>query len=86
MDKLKMKTLILYIGKKYIISALNDVLEKYKDDVGVICEIISTWIRRLQCIIEELKMILARVSDGKIEDEEVLKSKEEIEAIIREWK
>lgn len=81
-----MKTLIIYLGKKYIISALNDVLEKYKDNVGVTCEIISTWIRRLQIIVEELKMILARVSDGKIEDDEVLKSKEEIEAIIRDWK
>ena len=81
-----MKTLIIYFAKKYVISALNDVLEKYKDNVGVICEIISTWIRRLQIVVEELKMILARVSDGKIEDEEVLKSKEEIEAIIREWK
>ena len=81
-----MKTLIIYFAKKYIISALNDVLEKYKDNVSVICEIISTWIRRLQIVVEELKMILARVSDGKIEDEEVLKSKEEVEAIIREWK
>ena len=81
-----MKTLIIYFAKKYLVSTLNDVLEKYKDNVSVICEIISTWIRRLQIIVEELKMILARVSDGKIEDEEVLKSKEEIEAIIKEWK
>ena len=81
-----MKTLIIWFAKKYLVSALNDVLEKYKDNVSVICEIISTWIRRLQIIVEELKMILARVSDGKIEDEEVLKSKDEIEAIIKEWK
>ena len=81
-----MKTLIIYFAKKYVVSALNDVLEKYKDNVSMICEIISTWIRRLQIVVEELKMILARVSDGKIEDEEVLKSKEEIEAIIRDWK
>ena len=63
-----MKTLIIWFAKKYLVSALNDVLEKYKDNVSVICEIISTWIRRLQIIVEELKMILARVSDGKIED------------------
>ena len=42
-----MKTLIIYFAKKYVVSALNDVLEKYKDNVGVTCEIISTWIRRL---------------------------------------
>ena len=81
-----MKTLIIYFAKKYLVSALNDVLEKYKDNVGVICEIISTWIRRLQIIVEELKMILARVSDGKIEDEEVKNSVKEVEKIVKEWK
>ena len=81
-----MKTLIIYFAKKYVVSALNDVLEKYKDNVGVICEIISTWIRRLQIIVEELKMILARVSDGKIEDEEVKDSVKEIEKIVKDWK
>lgn len=80
-----MKTLIIYFAKKYVVSALNDVLEKYKDNVGVICEIISTWIRRLQCIIEELKMILARVSDGKIEDDEIRDSVKEIETLVKEW-
>lgn len=80
-----MKTLIIYFAKKYVVSALNDVLEKYKDNVSMICEIISTWIRRLQCIIEELKMILARVSDGKIEDDEIKESIKEVEKLVREW-
>lgn len=81
-----MKSLIIYLGKKYIIASINDILEKYKDNVGMISEVITLWIKRLQIIIEELKNILSRISDGKIEDDEIKKSKEEIEDIIKNWK
>lgn len=63
-----MKSLIIYLGKKYVISALNDLLEKYKDNVTEIAGTLELWIKRLQIVIEELKTILSRVSDGKIED------------------
>lgn len=80
-----MKTLIIYIAKKYIISALNDLLEKYKDNVSVICETIHIWTTRLAVVLEELKTINQRCSDGKIEDEEVKESVKEIESIIKNW-
>lgn len=81
-----MKSFIIYLGKKYIISAINDTLEKYKDNVSEISGKLELWIKRLQIIIEELKNILSRISDGKIEDKEVKESIKEIEKIIREWK
>lgn len=81
-----MKSFIIYLGKKYIISAINDTLEKYKDNVSEISGKLELWIKRLQIIIEELKNILSRISDGKIEDKEVKESIKEVEKIIREWK
>ena len=63
-----MKSLIIYLGKKYVISGINDLLEKYKDNVTEITGTLEIWIKRLQIVIEELKTILSRVSDGKIED------------------
>ena len=80
-----MKSFIIYLGKKYIISAINDTLEKYKDNVSEISGKLELWIKRLQIIIEELKNILSRISDGKIEDKEVKASITEIEKIIKEW-
>lgn len=80
-----MKSLVIYLGKKYIISAINDLLEKYKNNVSVICETLEFWIERLQVIIEEMKKILARVSDGKIENDEVKSCQDEIADIIRSW-
>ena len=63
-----LRSLIISLGKKYVISALNDLLEKYKDNVTEIAGTLELWIKRLQIVIEELKTILSRVSDGKIED------------------
>ena len=77
--------MIIWLAKKYIISALNDLLEKYKDNVTVISDALQLWITRLLVVIEELKKILARVSDGKIETDEVKESVKEIETIIKEW-
>lgn len=81
-----MKSLIIYLGKKYVISGINDLLEKYKDNVTEIAGTLELWIKRLQIVIEELKTILSRVSDGKIEDEEVKDSVKEIEQIVKDWK
>lgn len=77
--------MIIWLAKKYIISALNDLLEKYKDNVTVISDALQLWITRLQVIIEEMKKILTRVSDGKIENDEVKESVKEIETIIKNW-
>lgn len=77
--------MIIWLAKKYIISALNDLLEKYKDNVTVISDALQLWITRLLIVIEELKKILARVSDGKIENDEVKESVKEIETIIKNW-
>lgn len=81
-----MKRLIIYLGKKYIISGINDLLEKYKGNVTEISGTLELWIKRLQIVIEELKKILSRVSDSKIEDEEVKDSVKEIEKIVKDWK
>lgn len=79
------KNLVLSLSKKYIITAINDLLERYSDDVSKVSEIIEQWISRLTVIIDELRCILSRVSDGKIESDEVDESVDEISRIIKEW-
>lgn len=81
-----LRSLIISLGKKYVISGINDLLEKYKDNVAEIAGTLEIWIKRLQIVIEELKTILSRVSDGKIDDKEVKDSVKEIEQIVKEWK
>ena len=79
------KSLVILLAKKYIIQSLNDLLEKNKENVGKICVKISYWIEKLSLIIELLKKINARCSDGNINDQEVDQTVNEIEQIIREF-
>ena len=79
------KSIVISLAKKYIISAINDLLEKNKENVGYICEKINYWTTKLTIIIELLKKINARCSDGNIDDEEVDQTVEEIEKIIKKF-
>ena len=79
------KSLVISLAKKYIISAINDLLQKNKENVGYICEKINYWTTKLTLIIELLKKINARCSDGNLNDDEVDKTVEEIEQIIKEF-
>ena len=79
------KSLVISLAKKYIISAINDLLEKNKSNVEKICVKINYWIEKLSLIIELLKKINARCSDGNLNDDEVDKTVDEIEQIIQEF-
>ena len=79
------KSLVISLAKKYIISSLNDLLDKNKENVGYICEKINHWTTKLTIIIELLKKISNRCSDGKIDDEEVDQTVNEIETLVKEF-
>ena len=79
------KSLIINLGKKYAVSAVNDLLKKHKDDVAKITSTIDLWIDRLQKIVGQLKMINVRVADGIIEDKEIDDSIKEVESLIKNF-
>ena len=79
------KSLVISLAKKYIISSLNDLLEKNKENVGYICGKINYWTTKLTVIVELLKRISSRCSDGNLNDTEVDQTVEEIEKIIKEF-
>lgn len=78
-------SIIKWLAKKYVISALNDLLGKYKCDVANVTSTITLWIDRLQLIIDQLKTINLRVSDGQIDNKEVDDSVKEIEELIKKF-
>lgn len=79
------KSLVISLAKKYIISAINDLLDKNKENVGYICGKISYWIEKLSLIIEMLKKINERCYDRKLDDTEVDQTVEEIETLIKNF-
>lgn len=80
-----MKNFILWLAKKYVISAVNDTLVKYKDNVLKITSKITLWTERLEKIILQLKKINARVADGKITKEEIEESVSELDVLVKEF-
>lgn len=80
-----MKTFVLWLAKKYVISAVNDTLVKYKDNVLKITSKITLWTERLEKIILQLKKINARVADGKITKEEIEESMSELDVLVQEF-
>lgn len=80
-----LQSLVISLAKKYVISAINDVLDKNKENVGKICEKINYWTTKLTIMIELLKKISSRCSDGKLEDEEVQQTVVELENIIKDF-
>ena len=83
--KKMIKSLVISLAKKYIISSLNDLLDKNKENVEKICEKINYWTTKLSIIIELLKKISNRCSDGKLDDTEVDQTVNEIEKIVKEF-
>ena len=80
-----MKTFVLWLAKKYVVSIVNDTIVKYKDNVLKITSKITLWTERLEKIILQLKKINARVADGKITKEEIAESMSELEVLVKEF-
>ena len=80
-----MKTLVIYLAKKYIVAAINDLLKKYKDDVDRITITIRLWSKRLQNIIDALQKLNDRIADADLDDDEIKASMDDIEALIKEF-
>ena len=79
------KSFVISLAKKYVISAINDLLEKNKSNVGYVCQKINYWIEKLTLIIDLFKKINARCSDGNINSNEVDQTFDELETLIKEF-
>ena len=80
-----LQSFVISLAKKYVISAINDILDKNKENVGKICEKINYWTTKLTIMIELLKKISSRCSDDKLEDAEVQQTVVELENIIKDF-
>lgn len=46
-----LKPIVIKLGKKYVVSAVNELLKEHKDDVSKISSTINVWVDRLQKIV-----------------------------------
>jgi uncharacterized membrane protein YgaE (UPF0421/DUF939 family) len=78
-------SLIQKIAKNYVLKAINNVISKNKDNTSKICEKVNYWTVRLNLVIELLKKLASRCSDGELSDDEAKETLTEIEDIIKQF-
>lgn len=78
-------SLIKKIAKNYVLKAINNLISKNKDNTAKICEKVNYWTIRLNLIIELLKKLASRCSDGELTDEESKETLDEIYNIIKQF-
>lgn len=77
--------LIKKIAKNYILKNINALMSKNKDNTSKICEKVNYWTVRLNLIIDLLKKLASRCSDGELTDDEAKATLTEIEDIIKQF-
>lgn len=79
------KSIVKSLAKKYIISAIQEVVEAKKERVVYYTGLVSMWVMRLRSAILFLEGLCTKMEDGKFTDDEADAVMEEAEALIKEW-
>jgi hypothetical protein len=77
--------MIEWIVKKVICSKVNDLLKKYKDNVGKVKDTLKTWILRIQKMMSCLEALLSKLDDNELTSDEVKQTTDEVTKLIKEW-
>ena len=70
-NALSAKQLVLKLGKKYIVGALNDVLDSKKKDIDNAKDVIAVWTSRTRRVLDALEQAMKYLEDNKLDDAEV---------------
>lgn len=77
--------MLKYVVRKFLMSKLNSILEKYQEDVLTVRNRLTSMITQLELVITAFKRVLKRLDDGKLTDEEVDETIADVDRIIKEW-
>ena len=77
--------MIKWIAKKFIIGKVNDLLEEYQDNIGKVKSTLLIWTERLEKVLACLKKALAKLDDGKIDEEELQQAVDDVTSLVKEW-
>ena len=76
---------IRFLFRRYVLRSINRLLKKHREDVLYTTHVIGLWIKRLDCITDQLSRINERVSDGEIDSKDIQDSLEEIRYMIQNF-
>lgn len=71
--------------KRFLLSHINSLIERHKDNVSKVRETLKVWIARLDKILFAFRSLLEKLDDNKIDDEEIDQTLTDIEIVIKNW-
>ena len=74
-----------WIAKKYIMSKANSLLDEHKADVERFRVVVRKWAARLRNVLACLEGALAKLDDGKLDDDEVKQTVAAVQELVKEW-
>ena len=77
--------MIKWFVKKYIMGHVNGLIHVNQENIINTKNTIDTWIGRLEKILQGFKSMLQRLDDGKIDDDELEDTIQDVSDIIRNW-
>ena len=79
------KRFIINRAKKYIVRAVNGLLQKHGNDIQYVTQVISVWSNRLEHVLRLLQSISNRVSDGNLDSEEAEITIQELQEVVGQF-
>lgn len=72
--------------RKFIMRALNNLLETYKDDVTTARKNVNVWLKRAEAITKFLNLLSAKLEDNNLSEDELKSTVEEFKQMLESWK
>ena len=79
-----MKKLVVYLAKKYALSAVKDAVKANKDNVAKYATVVRTWTSRVRMVLTFLQVLADRLADGVLTDAEIEQTVTDAEALAEE--
>ena len=79
-----MKKLVVYLAKKYALSAVKDAVKSNKDNVAKYATVVRTWTNRVRMVLTFLQVLADRLADGVLTDAEIEQTVTDAEALAEE--
>lgn len=77
--------MIKWIAKKYLMKKVNGLLADYRGGVDKFREEALKWVGRLRNVLSCLETALAKLDDGRLEEEEARQAVEAVTQLVTEW-
>lgn len=77
--------MLKWFVKRFLLSHINNLLERHEDDVSGVKETLKLWIARLDKILFLTRSMLDKLEDNIIDSDELEQTTHEIEEVIKAW-